>query len=389
MASITVHPATLRWAVHQSGADPAAVAHKDGLAEFPQWLNETGPLSLSFTKLSAIGSALQVPFGALVRSVVPESHEDELIRYRTVDNHGVEASRNLQDTIAIMRNRQDWARDEMIAQGFGENLLVGSVPSHATVSELAGHIREGLSLDVGWCRRKSSADRFRFLRGKASAAGLMVMVDSRVGTSNARRLDVREFRAFVLLDDVAPLIFVNRNDSYTAMLFSLLHEIGHVLLGSNEVYNDSSTDGSNGVERKINQAVVLAVMDDEAEFRAYWRQAAAHGAHVQDIADDCAKRYGLSALALTIHACKLGLASDEDVRLVRALSERRVMDTEAAGSGGNQNLTNASHLDTRFVRMIRDGVDRGSLPYSDGLSLLGVRSMHAYDGLLKAKGLDQ
>lgn len=33
----------------------------------------------------------------------------------------------------------------MIAQGFGENLLVGSVPSHATADELASHIREGLS----------------------------------------------------------------------------------------------------------------------------------------------------------------------------------------------------------------------------------------------------
>lgn len=47
-----------------------------------------------------------------------------------------------------MRNRQDWARDEMIAQGFGENLLVGSVPSRATADELASHIREGLSLTL-------------------------------------------------------------------------------------------------------------------------------------------------------------------------------------------------------------------------------------------------
>ena len=388
MASITVHPATLRWAVSQSGVDPVAVAHKDGLAEFPQWLNATSPLSLSFTKLSAIGSALQVPFGALVRSVVPESREDELIQYRTIDNHEVKASRNLRDTIAVMRNRQDWARDEMIAQGFGKNLLVGSVPPHVIASELAARILEELSLDAGWCRHKSNAERFRFLRGKASDAGLMVMVDSRVGTSSARRLDVREFRAFVLLDDVAPLIFVNRNDSYAAMLFSLLHEIGHVLLGSNEVYNDPSVGGNNSVERKINQAVILTVVDDKAEFCAYWKKMVADGVRVQDIADSCAKRYGLSALALTIHAHKLGLASDEDVQLVRALSEQHVTDTEVAGSGGNQNLTNASHLDTRFVRMIRDSVDRGSLPYSDGLSLLGVRSMHAYDGLLKAKGLN-
>lgn len=269
---------------------PVAVAHRDGLAEFPQWLNADAPLDLSFTKLSTIGSALQMPFGALVRSVVPEAREDELIRYRTINNQGVEASRNLRDTIITMRNRQDWARDEMIAQGFGENLLVGSVPSHATADELASHIREGLSLAAGWCRHKSNAERFRFLRGKSSDAGLMVMVDSRSGSSSARRLDVREFRAFVLLDDVAPLIFINRNDSYAAMLFSLLHEIGHVLLGSNELYNDSSIDGGSGVERKINQAVILTIVDNEAAFRAYWKKMIADGARVQDVADDCARR---------------------------------------------------------------------------------------------------
>ena len=365
------------------------MARKEGLSDFPQWLNAVDPFSLSFSKLTALGSALQMPFGALVRSVVPEVHEDELIRYRTIDNHAVDASRNLKDTIAIMRNRQNWAHDEMLTQGFGKNLLVGSVSSRATADELALRLREELSLEAGWCRHKRNAERFRFLREKASDAGLMVMVDYKAGTSNARRLDVREFRAFVLLDDVAPLIFINRNDSYAAMLFSLLHEIGHVLLGTNEVYNDLFLTADDGeIERRINQAVVLSVVDDDAEFREYWEKIATGGASVCEIANDCAKRYGLSALALTIHAHRLGIVGDKAVNLVRAASDVRVIGAKA-GSGGDQNLTNASHLDTRFVRMIRDGVDRGSLPYSDGLTLLGVKSMHAYDGLLKAKGLDQ
>lgn len=74
----------------------------------------------------------------------------------------------------------------------------------------------------------------------------------------------------------------------------------------------------------------------------------------------------------------MGLAwSDRDVSLIRTLSEQHVMDAGTAGSGGNQNLTNASHLDTRFVRMVRNGVERGGLPYSDGLSLLGIKSMRS------------
>ena len=82
MAEITVYPATLRWAVETSDADPAAVAAKRGLADFPEWLNSSEPLRLSFSKLSDIGKALQMPFGSLVRSSVPEQHEDELVQYR-------------------------------------------------------------------------------------------------------------------------------------------------------------------------------------------------------------------------------------------------------------------------------------------------------------------
>lgn len=386
MASITVHPATLRWAVNQSGVDPLAVAHKEGLADFPRWLNESDPVQLSFTKLSAIGSALHIPFGALVRSVVPESHDESLIRYRTINNRDVAPSRNLTDTIAIMRNRQDWARDEMIAQGFDENLLVGSVALPTSASNLALRIREGLTLDPGWSLHKTNDQRFRFLRDKASDAGMMVMVDSKVGTANSRRLDVSEFRAFVLLDKVAPLIFINRNDSYTAMLFSLLHEIGHVLLGSNEVYNDNGFSGENDTEQLINQAIVLTVVEDDEQFRTYWGVQHRKTGRIVDTADACSNRYGLSALALAIHARRLGLISDADVQSVRAISQNRVT-TKQTTSGGNQNLVNAFHLDTRFVRMISNGVKQGNLSYSDGLSLLGIKSLHAYDGLLEAKKL--
>lgn len=46
----------------------------------------------------------------LVRSVVPEAREDELIRYRTINNQGVETSRNLRDT--IVTSRVSWLRTQ-------------------------------------------------------------------------------------------------------------------------------------------------------------------------------------------------------------------------------------------------------------------------------------
>jgi Zn-dependent peptidase ImmA (M78 family) len=384
MANITVYPTTLRWAVRESDADPSAIAHKKGLADFPEWLMATDPLHLSFSKLSAIGKVLNMPFGSLVRSVSPEFQEDAVIRYRTIGNQTVEPTQNLRDIIRIMRGRQSWARDEMVSQGLGGNLLVGSVSQAASARELADAMREKLSLQADWSLHKDSGERFRYVRDRASDAGLLVMIDSKVGTF-ARRLDVHDFRAFVLLDDIAPLIFINCNDSYAGMLFSLLHEIGHVLLGLDEVYNDLSFAADNTKnERVINRAVVMSVVND-VDFHAYWRKSAEIHGQTQDVADACAKRYGLSGLALTIYAHQLGLATEEDIRLVRMLGEER---TDArTSSGGNQNRTNASHLDTRFVRLVSSGIERGTLGYSDGLSLLGLKSIHAYDGLLEEKGM--
>lgn len=389
MAEITVYPATLRWAVETSDADPAAVAAKRGLADFPEWLNSNEPLRLSFSKLSDIGKALQMPFGSLVRSSVPEQHEDELVQYRTIKNHGVEPSKDLQDVIRLMRNRQDWAKDELSALGLDENRLVGSVGPNASAEELGKAIREKLQLKDAWYAHKTVEEQFRYIRQRASENGLIVMVDSKVGTSR-RRLSVQEFRAFVLLDQTAPLIFINRNDSFSAMLFSLLHEIGHVLLGSNEIFNDGYAMSGTRVERLINQAVIQSVVENQ-EFCDYWRESRCRNNDILMISSECAKRYGLSALALTIHANYLGLATDEDVRIVseetrRHLDETRSSDAKRDGHG-NQNNTNAFHLDSGFVGLVKSSVERGSLSYSDAFSLLGVKSVQAYDGLLRVKGM--
>lgn len=37
--------------------------------------------------------------------------------------------------------------------------------------------------------------------------------------------------------------------------------------------------------------------------------------------------------------------------------------------------------------MINESIQHGSLPYTDGFDLLGIRSLRAYDGLLREKGL--
>jgi Zn-dependent peptidase ImmA (M78 family) len=59
-----------------------------------------------------------------------------------------------------------------------------------------------------------------------------------VGQNNFRKLNIDEFRAFTLIDDYAPLIFINNNDAEGGKLFSLLHEVAHIWIGLHSLFND-------------------------------------------------------------------------------------------------------------------------------------------------------
>src|SRR5699024_2772741 len=78
---------------------------------------------------------------------------------------------------------------------------------------------------------------FKFFRRKFNEIGILILVNGIVGQNTHRTLDIEEFRAFTLMDDYAPAIFINTNDTKNGQVFSLLHEFAHLLYGKEEIYN--------------------------------------------------------------------------------------------------------------------------------------------------------
>lgn len=66
--------------------------------------------------------------------------------------------------------------------------------------------------------------------------GIMVMQSGIVGSNTHRKLEIKEFRGFMLYDDLAPLIFINASDSQAGKMFSLIHEYIHLLFKEDDVF---------------------------------------------------------------------------------------------------------------------------------------------------------
>lgn len=71
----------------------------------------------------------------------------------------------------------------------------------------------------------NSGGSFKLIREKLEDCDVIVMMNGIIGANTHRPLELAEFRVFTIVDELAPLIFINANDSNNGRLFSLLHEL--------------------------------------------------------------------------------------------------------------------------------------------------------------------
>lgn len=370
MAGVTVkiEPDIINWILQKLQLENVNSSIFDILNKW-----KSGEKEPTFNQIETISKKANIPLGYFFLQTPPKE-DCKIVEYRTIDSVDLQnPSRNLLDTVDIMINRQEWMREYLIANGYDKREFVGKFKNSDNHIGITNNMREVLNLDINWYDKSSSPiDSYKILRKRFEEVGILVMMNGVVGQNNRRLLGIKEFRAFTLVDEYAPLIFINTQDSDAGKLFSLLHEAAHIWLGVNSFYNDQYgfTIKVNTLERLCN-AIVAEILVPSNVFLGLWnKKNNKYSEQIEEIAKffKCSRSViARKALAFKfITNIQYANIIDEsikqyDLRLKQKKDEK--------SGGGNYYNTMGSRIDHRFLIAVSNSAKEGKTQYTEAYHL--------------------
>jgi Zn-dependent peptidase ImmA (M78 family) len=380
---IPVSAEVLRWAVRRAGWTDDTVHGR--FPRFEEWLSaEVAP---TLKQLQSFAHAAHVPFGYLMLETPPvESTPIPDFRTRGDEERG-ELSPDLRDTIYTCERRQAWYRDFAIAHGFDQVKLVGIAKIGDAVEPVAERIRNA----IGFGMERRAAFRnweaaFRQLIDLIEEAGVLVSVNGIVGADTHRALDPDEFGGFALVDEYAPLIFVNAADTKAAQIFTIVHELAHIAAGESALSEAGVGAGDRDTHERWCNQVAAEVLVPKANLQG-------HFGGIADTAEleRLAATYRVSTLVVLRRLFDIEQIDWDEYRPRYRAELARVREfarrAKEGPGGGNFYKVQPLRLGRRFARAVVADARSGGTPYGDAYRLLGTPKAETFGKLAVELGV--
>lgn len=368
MSRVAVSRKILDWAL-----DRAGLTLSDLEGKFPalrQWLD--GEKQPTFRQLELLSKSTLTPFGFFFLKE-PPVERFPVPYFRTLgDEETYKHSPELIETVHTMQRRQDWYREFLVDQGIDSLPFVRSARPDESPVSVGQRIREALRLDIGWASQESSwKQALRVLREAMENVGILVVVNSVIENNTHRKLNTEEFRGFVLVDEYAPLVFVNGADFKAPQMFTLAHELAHVFFGSSAVFDlREMSPARDTMERACNK-VAAEFLVPEQKIRQMWPSIRSSTERFQLLA----REFKVSELVTARRSLDLELiAKKEFLKFYYDYlnDERRKSRHRKDKDGGDFYATQNLRVGRRFASTVIRAAKEGALLYSEAYRLTGL-----------------
>jgi len=374
LTNVEIKIEILNWAIQQSDIPKDNLIDKYPIIE--KWIN--GDKKPTFKQLLKFSDWLKIPFGLLFLQEVPKDNEMNA-EFRTINQKLHSSfSKNLRDTLLEMERRQLWMSEYSIRNQLDTINWDINIDYKDDPQIVAAKLRSFFDLDDFWQSKiKTQYEHFKFLRDIIEAEGVLVMMNGIVGNNTHRKLDIEEFRAFALSDRYAPLIFINRNDTVSGMIFSIVHEMIHLIIEDDQ---DDVLIESDIVEKErlINAftaefLVPSNIIKDEFNITE----------NIFYEVDRLCRLFNVSSSVIGIKLYKLGLIDNEVKDEIINDANKYFLESknirENKSVGGNFYSTTASRISKTFYNTVIHQVEAGNIQFTEAYRLLNLKGK-TYDG---------
>ena len=359
------------WAIEESRKDFEEI--EDKFENIEAWISQE--ILPTFRQVEKLANFLKVPLGYMFLDKPPKVDIIES-EFRTVGNKMPEISKELKDTLYSMGRKRDWLSEYRREKGW-EKLVPKDLLDlkNQDVYSICHTVKEYLKIDEFWYRNYSNGTlAFNYLRDQLESNGITVMQNGVVGANNYRKLDIDEFRGFLLYDDIAPIIFINNNDSLTGKVFTLIHEHIHFLLGEDDIFVEEDLTSENKKEQLINRITAEFLMPTY-HVEELWDDSK----NLKEQIENLSKSFHVSMIALAIKLKDMGKINQRAVDEIKQYTKIRWENSKkGTGGGGNYYYTTKSRFGDNFLSTVIQGAESGDISYTHAFKLLD-NSVKAYD----------
>jgi len=363
-----IQPSVLRWAREAQGysVDDVALHLKRETDEIEAW--ESGESAPSYSQLEKLAYGLYKRPLAVFFLPEPPQEPDVKQEFRTLPDfeldqlaadtrYQLRLAHALQISLLELSDEKNTA-DRLI---FRDIKLTTKSGLSKAANEIRAYLKISLDEQSSW---KSSDAALKAWRNVVEEAGIYIFKHS---------FKQKSISGFCLSHAEFPIIYLNNSTTKTRQIFSLFHELAHLLLSQNSItkfdtsYIAQLPKKEQNIEKFCN-ALAAEILVPDSDFS---KRIIGEKSINEVLVSNLAKRYRVSREVVLRRILEKGLVSRE---FYESKSKQWADEVEAGGAGGDYYATQASYLGDQYLRLVFSRHYQGRLTLEQAADYLGVRT---------------
>lgn len=327
-----VHPQTLHWIRIELGLSLETIAKKTNFSveNLQKWEEGTEKLTLSQTK--KIAKIYKVSVAFLYQKQTPDEHHfKSIVDFRRASSRYEPFSDRLHLAIRKAHFRQTWMSEFLQSENKQPLDWLGCFSNNDNFFEIAEKCKNWLNIEQEKIKiLQDDKEAFDYWVEKIEGKGVIVASNH---THSAYKIDREEYSGIVLYDEYAPLILLNPKDKPSRKIFTLLHELAHLLIKPESCLSAinfrTNEDEYDELEVFCNN-IASAVLIDKNIVNKSWQQQTSESDNIEILT----KKFKVSYSAVAVALKKYDIINQETLNQLLDFYKTKFQENESKSKGG-------------------------------------------------------